>query len=212
MISRKLSNIVIPGIGSGFCWLVSSMLVGSLCSGALGAGPTSKLYVMNYGEFGSGAVTGLDVIQGVGETSISTGQPLDIDIAVYGDVRTMGYSTTDKGNHFDLAGNPLSGGPYTNTIPNSQLHDGTTDGSFNYSANYTTGDVIQFDRNWANPVTLFNATSNLPGAGWITMNAGDGSFWISQWGGPDVVAHFTHAGGLLSTFNSLGLLAAWAWP
>jgi hypothetical protein len=68
--------------------------------------------------------------------------------------------------------------------------------------NYTTGDVLEFSRNWTTPTTLFNATSTLPGAGWITMNAADGSFWISQWGGPDRVEHRTHGGALISSFNS----------
>jgi hypothetical protein len=179
-----------------------ALLIASLAAPAHAAGPTSTLYIMNYGEFGGGTVTGLDRIQGLSEISTSTGLPLDIDIAVSGDVRTMGYSTTNQGARFDLVGNPLVGGPYTNNIANSQLHDGTSDGNYNYSANYTTGDVIQFDRNWASPVTLFNATANLPFAGWITMNTTDGSFWVSQWGGPDKVAHFTHTGTLLGSFNS----------
>jgi hypothetical protein len=165
-------------------------------------GPTSTLYIMNYGEFSGGTVTGLDLVQGVTLSSFPTAYPLDIDIAVYGDVRTMGYSTTDQGARFDLAGNPLVGGPYINNIVNSQLHDGTSDGSYNYSVDYTTGNVLEFDRNWNSPLTLFNVTSTLPGGGWITMNSADGSFWISQWGGPDVVAHYTHGGALLSTFNS----------
>jgi hypothetical protein len=96
----------------------------------------------------------------------------------------------------------LGGGPYPNNIVGSQLHDGTSDGNYNYSVNYTTGDVLRFDRNWASPVVIFNATADIPGAGYITMNAGDGSFWISQWGGADIVGHFTSAGTLLGTFNS----------
>jgi hypothetical protein len=186
-----------------FDLLLASAFLISLGGTALAAaGPTSTLYVMNYGEFSGGNITGLDLIQGVSEASFPTSYDLDIDIAVYGDVRTMGYSTTNKGSQFDLAGNPLAGGPYINNIANSQLHDGTSDGSYNYSPNFSTGDIVQFDRNWANPTVLFNANANLTGAGYITMNAGDGSFWISQWGGPDTVAHFTHLGTLLGTFNS----------
>jgi hypothetical protein len=187
---------------SWFNVLFASALVTATGSQTLAIGPTSTLYIANYGEFGGGSVTGLDLIQGASEASYPTSDLLGIDIAVYGDVRTMGYSNADTGSRFDLAANPLVGGPYINTIVNSQLHDGTSDGSFNYSVNYTTGDVLQFDRNWANSVVLFNAASNLSQAGWITMNVIDGSFWISQWGGPDVVAHFTHTGTLLSTFNS----------
>ncbi len=193
---------------SRFILLLSSALIALEAGRALAAvGPTSTLYVTNYGEFAGGTTTGLDLIQGVSENSFSTGYPLGIDIAVSGDVRTMGYSDTNQGGQFNLAGNVLGGGPYTNNIFNSQLHDGTSDGSFNYSVNYTTGDVLQFDRNWASPVAIFNAGGNLPQAGWITMNAVDGSFWISEWGGPDAVAHYTHGGTLLSTFNS-GILGS----
>ena len=173
-----------------------------MASQTLAVGPTSTLYVTNYGEFSGGTVTGLDLIQGAGVTSYPTADLLGIDIAVYGDVRTMGYSDTDTGDKYDLAASPLVGGPYTNNIANSQLHDGTSDGNYNYSVNYTTGDVLQFDRDWANPVVLFSTIGSLSDAGWITMDVGDGSFWISQWGGPDVVAHFTSAGALLGTFNS----------
>jgi hypothetical protein len=165
------------------------------------AGPASILYVMNYGEFGS--TVGLDLFQGLSESSFPTGNSVDICIgAAGGDVRTMGYSSGDLGSRFSLAGGPLSGGPYLNSIANSQLHDGTSDGQYNYSVNYTTGDVLQFDRNWASPTVLFNATSSLPGAGYITMNGSDGSFWLSQWGGPDRVEHRTNTGALLSSFNS----------
>ncbi len=186
-----------------FCCLLAALLGAALASPALAApGPTSTLYIMNYLELGDGSVTGLDLIQGISEVSNPTSFPLGIDIAVYGDVRTMGYSDTNQGEKFDLSGNFAVGGPYTNNIFDSQLHDGTSDGNYNYSVNYTTGDLLQFDRDWANPTTLFNVTADLPDAGWITMNASDGTFWLSQWGGGDLVAHFSPTGTLLGGFNS----------
>ena len=166
-------------------------------------GPTSTLYVMNYGEYSGGTVVGLDQFQGAGFSSSPTGNGVDICIGVAGgDVRTMGYSGADSGSRFNLAGSPLVGGPYTNTIAASQLHDGTSDGFYNYSVNYSTGDVLQFDRNWASPTVLFNAWGTLPDAGWITMNATDGSFWLSEWGGPDRVEHRSSTGTLISSFNT----------
>lgn len=182
--------------------LLAASLVAALACPALAIGPTSTLYVTNYLELGGNMITGLDLIQGNTVSSYPTSYPLGIDIAVYGDVRTMGYSDTNQGERFDLAANPLAGGPYTNNIAGSQLHDGTSDGNYNYSVNYTTGDVLQFDRNWASPTIIFNVTTSIPRAGWITMNTSDGSFWISQWGGPDLVAHFASGGTLLGTFNS----------
>jgi hypothetical protein len=167
---------------------------------ALAAGPTSTLYLMNYGEFSNGSVVGLDLIQGATENSYATGNSADVNIAAFGDIRTFGYFVSTPGSRFDLGGNPLVGGPYTNTY-GGQLHDGTSDGSYNYTVDYTTGDVLQFDRNWANPVTLFNPLG--PGTtGWITMNAADGSFWLSQYGNSDLVEHRTHTGTLLGSFNS----------
>lgn len=164
-------------------------------------GPTSRLYIMNYGEFG--ANTGMDMVQGATVSSVDTGFGVDICIGVAaGDVRTMGYSGGDQGERFDLNGVFIGGGPYTNSIQSSQLHDGTSDGRHNYSVNYTTGDVIEFDRDWANPVVLFNAAPLMSDAGWITMDASDGSFWLSQWGGPDLVQHRSHTGALLGSFNS----------
>ncbi len=189
------------------CLACAVCVVPWLASPAAAVGPLSTLYVTNYGELGGGTVTGLDLIQGVTANSYPTSFPLGINIAVYGDVRTMGYSNGNMGERFDLAANPLPGGPYANSIAGSQLHDGTSDGSYNYTVNYTTGDVLRYDRNWANPVVQFNVSGTLPSAGWITMNVSDGSFWISQWGGPDVVNHYTNSGTLLSSFNS-GILGS----
>jgi len=168
----------------------------------LAIGPASTLYVTNYGEFGGGTIVGLDLFQGASMSSFPTGNGVDICIgAAAGDVRTMGYSGGDAGGRFSLAGAPVSGGPYMNSVIGSQLHDGTSDGVYNYSADFTTGDIVRFDRAWGSRTTLFNASGTLPGAGHITLDATDGSFWISQWGGPDRVEHRTNGGLLLSSFN-----------
>lgn len=98
---------------SWFNLLFASALVASMGSQTLAVGPTSTLYVTNYGEFAGGTVTGLDLIQGAGAASYPTSTPLGIAIAVFGDVRTMGYSGANQGERFDLAANPLVGGPYT---------------------------------------------------------------------------------------------------
>jgi hypothetical protein len=162
-------------------------------------GPTSTLYLMNYGEFGGGTVVGLDLIQGNTFSAFPTGNPVDICIAASGDIRTYGYVPGQSGSRFSLAGSPLPGGPYLNTYGN-QMHDGTSDGSYNYSVDYVTGDVIQFNRNWGSPLPLFNIANGT--VGWITMNGTDGSFWLSQYGGPDLVEHRSHTGTLLGSFNS----------
>src|SRR5258706_14251117 len=81
-----------------------------------------------------------------------------------------------------------------------QMHDGTCDGFYIYSVDYIGGDVIKFDRNWASPVVLFNVSNGT--VGWITMNAVDGSFWLSQYGGPDLVEHRSHTRALVCSFYS----------
>jgi hypothetical protein len=184
-------------IGTALCTVWASSALAAL-------GPTSTLYLMNYGEFSGGTVVGLDVVQGATVTSFPTGNALDIAIAAAGDIRTTGYGFGYVGSRFSLAGSPLAGGPYTNPIKNSQLHDGTSDGLYNYAVDYATGDVTQFDRYWASPVALFNPNGppTTKGTGYITMNAADGSFWLSWFGGPDLVQHFSHTWTPLGSFNS----------
>src|SRR5450631_2846368 len=55
------------------------LTVGILMAGSAQAaiGPTSTLYLMNYGEFSSGSVMGLDLIQGNTVSSFPTGNALD---------------------------------------------------------------------------------------------------------------------------------------
>ncbi len=181
-----------------FCVL---MVCTSWASSALGAsGPTSTLYITSYGEFAGGTSGGLDLVQGLMVNSFPTGNPVDICIAAAGDIRTMGYTTGDIGSRFTLGGGTLVGGPYVNNIVNSQLHDGTSDGAFNYSIDFPTGNVLRFTNNWTSPSVMFSVTPAT--AGWITMNASDGSFWLTQYGFSDLVEHRSAGGTLLSSFNS----------
>lgn len=142
-----MSTSLAPGpslLPRGSAYLLSTVLGALLAHSALAVGPTSTLYLVNYGEFGPS--TGLDLIQGLSESSFATGNSVDTCIAASGDIRTFGYSTGLSGTRFNLAGGPLSGGPYINNH-GSQLHDGTSDGLYNYTVDFTTGDVLQFDRN-----------------------------------------------------------------
>jgi hypothetical protein len=173
----------------------------SWASFALGAtGTTSTLYITSYGEFAGGTSGGLDLVQGLTVNSFPTGNQVDICIAAAGDIKTMGYTTGDIGSRFNLAGGTLVGGPYVNNIVNSQLHDGTSDGVFNYSIDYPTGNVLRFTNNWTSPSVVFNVGPTT--AGWITMNASDGSFWLSQYGISGIVEHRSGTGTLLGAFNS----------
>lgn len=197
-----------PQVDTGACGritrsavCVTVLVVTLLARAALAAtGPTGTLYLTNYGEFSGGTQSGLDLVQGNAINSFPTGNVVDTAIATNGDVRTFGYSSGDQGSRFNLAGAPLAGGPYINTIADSQFHDGTSDGAYNYSIEYITGAVMRFSLNWTSPSTIFSVTPAT--AGWITMNAADGSFWLSQYGGPDLVEHRSSTGNLLGSFNS----------
>jgi MYXO-CTERM domain-containing protein len=183
--------------------LLAAFLLATLAAPALAAGPTSTLYITHELEFENSFVTGsagLDLVQGFTEVSHPTTFPRADSIAVYGDVRTMGTLQNDQGEKFDLAANLLPGDQYANNIPNSQFYDGTSDGNYNYTVNYSTGDVLQFDRDWANPTTIFNAQYDVLGASGITMNVTDGTFWLSSFFG--TVGHFSHTGTLLGSFFS----------
>src|SRR4051812_14833652 len=64
-------------------------------------GPTSPLYITSYGEFAGGTQCGLDIVQGLTESSHKTLNVTDICIACAGDVRTFGYTDTYSGSQFD---------------------------------------------------------------------------------------------------------------
>ncbi len=162
------------------------------------AGPNGTLYTVNYTEFGSGA--GLDRIQGASLSSTPTGNDFDLALAVSGDVRTLGYYGVYSGNKFDLSGNPLVGGPYT--LPNNGMEafDGTSDGRYNYAVDYATGNVMQFDRDWLNPISLFSAAGQFEDLG-LTMNVADGSFWVGDYL-TGVVSHVSHSGSFISSFST----------
>lgn len=180
--------------------LVTGFALSTVAASSLAYGPTSTLYAVNTLEFG--ANNGLDRVQGASLNNGSTGNNNDYGLAVWGDVRTVGYFGGAVGSQFALNGSSLPGGPYQDTYAADPIYDGTSDGKYNYGVGYFGGQVIQYDRNWANPIVLFQDTKFFQYHSGITMNAVDGSFWLSQYQGGDLVEHYSHTGTLLSTFNS----------
>ncbi len=179
-------------------FLTAAMAI-AVAASSFGSGPTSTLYATNKAAFG--ASNGLDRIQGASFSASTTGNSDDYGLAVWGDVRTVGYFGGAVGSQFDLNGNLLGGGPYQDTYAADPIYDGTSDGKYNYGVGYFGGSIIQYDRNWANPIVLFT-DSNFTNHAGITMNVGDGSFWVSQYKAGDEVEHFSHTGTLLGSFNS----------
>lgn len=175
---------------------LSFVVAAAAVAGAVG--PTSMLYAVNNGEFGS--TTGMDRIQGASIASTSSGNPSDFAIAVSGDVRTCGYMLGFTGSRFDLAGNPVAGGPYANTYAADPIYDGTSDGNYNYGLGMYSGVIFRYDRNWNNPVSLFGTGTPGTISSGITLNPSDGSFWVSNAGSAGQIEHYSAGGAFLGSF------------
>src|SRR5262245_24052378 len=116
---------------------------------AAGAAPvlaqTDSLYMVD--GFGSGIMY---VSQGGTITNswrLFTGSGNESPVAVGSTVRTMGYSSGLGGAEYTLGGT-FTGNTYTNSTGYSQTYDGTTDGSRNYTVDYSTGDVLAGNTDW----------------------------------------------------------------
>jgi hypothetical protein len=128
-------------------------------------------------------------------------------IAVYSDVRTLGYDIGEIGTKYAFDGSVLSSG-YTHNLAET-LSDGTTDGSYNYAIAWGSGAVYQFSTDWASPTYLFSAAPAPGGlrAGGITYDSSDNTFWLSEDRGGNVW-NYSKSGTLLSSFDT-GLLIDW---
>lgn len=157
------------------------------CSAAAQTGPTSELYLTNYG----GSVY---VVQGdnvINSWSNPVGSVFDAStaIAVTSTVRTFGQGFVQQslGYEFTLGGT-ATGATYANTL-GCCFRDGTTDGVYNYALRDPGGDsvVYRFDLDWSNP-EIFDLSFNFAGnsqifsigdVGGITWDPRDNSFWLA---------------------------------
>lgn len=108
---------------------------------------------------------------------------LETGIAVSGTVRTIAEVLLNGDGHEYTASGTYTGVSFANgatfagDATNVYFGDGTTDGQHNYAVDYATGGVFQYDFNWANPVRLFYAPTNLIG---ITYDPTSNSLWFSS--------------------------------
>lgn len=157
-------------------------------------GPLSPYYVTR-----SGSIT---VYQDSNPTwSFNPGSGGENAIAVADTVRTMGQDSRFAGAEYTLAG-AFTGATYAFSPASGLFLDGTTDGLYNYSLDYRTATVYRFDRNWANPQSLFS----IPGGTLhdyigITYDPTNNSFWVSGHV-LSTVANYDMQGGLLSSFGT----------
>ncbi len=123
------------------------------------------------------------VVQGNSTTSFAEayGGPDEVPIAVFGDVRTSGNSTTTRGGQYSLSEPPPARSYVLPSVfSGTSTYDSTSDGSHNYLVDYSYGGVYRTDRDFSNPVALFTSsgTYNLG----ITYDSANNSLWISGWG------------------------------
>ncbi|MCG3126442.1 MAG: hypothetical protein CHACPFDD_01277 [Phycisphaerae bacterium] len=164
------------------------------------AGPLSPYYLVSGDQFR------VDVVQGAAHINSWATPDFEYPVAVNGTVRTLGAILGGTGREYSLGG-VVTGPVYTNVVGTS--YDSTTDGQHNYVISWDTGDVIQTDTDYQNPVPLFNVGGPGTGLG-ITYDPTNNSLWIAQFGG-GTVENRTLAGGLISSFNTgISLQAALA--
>ena len=161
------------------------------------AGPISTLYLTD-GDAGH-----LFIVNGNSQSSINTnahGQQ-QYAIAVQKTVRIFSNykdSGLNQGAEYTLAG-AFTGEQYTNNY-GSELLDGTTDGAHNYTIQFPTGKVIQFDTNWAKPSVLFTLPSANRDAIGITYDPANNSLWILDRNNA-LILDYTLGGTFLSSFS-----------
>ncbi|MBX9583940.1 MAG: PEP-CTERM sorting domain-containing protein [Gemmataceae bacterium] len=176
-----------------------ALAAAAVVGGAAQAGPIGPYYV-TAGDQGTNWT-----LQGTSATSFAQAHPGNLGeygIAVSGDVRTIGNGNdqVNLGAQYTLAGVD-TGTDYPYPLTGVLFYDGTTDGRYNYSVDYFAGLVWRMDRNWANPVPLFNTFFGGFHALGITYDSGTGTLWVSQWLG-DGVFNFDLSGNVLSSFGT----------
>lgn len=181
-----------------------SLLVGGvtastiLLAGSAQAMTTSTLYLTQYGTT-QGAIVQGDSVVG----TFTTGTSTETAIAVGDTVRIMNaFSGGAAGSEYDLSGNVISPGAYSNTQFNS-LYDGTTDGTYNYSIAHNQSGlwdrVLQFDLDWNYIGELFTMTQR--GSG-ISYDQNSNTMWVTGGSGAPNggVQQYAMDGTLLSSF------------
>ena len=126
------------------------VLAATLMASAGAGAQSSRLYV-TAGDNGLNSV-----LQGGAVVQQFSQQSNEYAIAVYGDVRTLYNGNPGNrgvGAQYTLGGT-FTGTTYAYPVGAALFYDGTTDGNYNYSVDYGSGDVWRMDRNWASASLL----------------------------------------------------------
>ena len=185
-------------------------------------GPTSPYYLNQYGGTPNSAVIyvvqGTSVINSFG-TSYGGSPHGESILAVTNVVTTndwgSAYHTSGLAGQYSLSGTQTGISHTSQSTPglaNEVQFDGTSDGTHNYTVNYSSydgyggGEVIQTDLNWQNPTVLFS--TGIWGNLGIAYDQANNSLWISGWENT-IVSDWSLSGALLSSFNSgIGLMSS----
>lgn len=121
-------------------------------------------------------------------------------IAVVDTIRTTGYATGETGGEYLLDGTP-TGNQYTLAEGNIMSDGGTDAAEFNYGISFT-GEVWQYDRNWANGVFMFDSGAGGVRKAGITYDPSDDTLWLSADRAAGIF-HYSTAGTLLGQFGTV---------
>ena len=174
-----------------------------LAAGSLTAGPVGTMYAIAAG----GRQTGY-IIQGSTATSFALTND-QAAVAVLSTVRTLGAPFTGgAGREYSLAGT-ASGTTFANPGSGTYgFYDGTTDGTYNYGANYFDNAVYRMGLDWSNPTAIFTADAAGQHTG-ITYDAQTNSLWMVNLGSLRIT-NYSMTGTTLSSFVPTHQLVALA--
>jgi hypothetical protein len=163
------------------------------------AGPTSTLYLTAGDQHHNWTVLG-GTTTGISSAQVETTAAGEYAIAISGGViRTGGngqFGAPRLGGAYDLNFNYI--GPRLSNPLNNVL-DGTTDGTYNYGIDYTTGKIYRYNLDWSAPSFMFTAVNAGYGISYDQYNS---SLWITTSSGQ--LIDYTMGGSALTTLNTPG--------
>ncbi|MCY2963219.1 MAG: PEP-CTERM sorting domain-containing protein [Planctomycetota bacterium] len=178
-----------------------------VCTGAASsqAGPIGTYYLTDF-ENAATAESKLTAIRGNNyQENASYFQEAEGPIAVVGGVvRTTGFIEGVSGGEYATVPSltvTQTGTSYTNAFAapvDEQYYDGTSDGQFNYTVEFFTGNVIRTDTSWGGTATLLFSTGGYADLG-ITYDRSNSSLWIQNHSDGQIT-NYTLTGSVLSTF------------
>ncbi len=125
-----------------------------------------------------------------------------LPVAVSDTVRTYGEygDGGDYGSEYQLDGTPTGTTYPWQGLATEYLVDGTTDGTtYNWLVGYDSNQVIQYDRDWANPTVLFTTPAEPTGITYDPTTGHLGHLWLIVYS-TATINEYTMAGTLVSSF------------